>query len=549
MLTFRNLFPLLSYQAGHNQRSSYTAKGVWKMRRVESGPIILLLLICAVSTFGTKAMAQQITPSDIEEGVSGADSQAVFQRSSGAGSNNGSNIGTTGGGSATDSDNAINVGDYARAEALAADRLRTVSGGVAEIALRLSLIESRMWQGKFQTLPKELKTVGSLLSRTQGVSPNLTARYYDDLSWMTQIQGDSVKAEQIARDAIAYWKKDSQPDITFLCGGLDHLAHLLEDKGAFDESMRVYREILELQTKLHGARSVACANQLERMAALAYRQGNQADSQKWYAEALSIKEESLSVFKPFAPQKAEDAVFFRFLPGAPNVSRETADGVTRERITANNVTVEAALLLKSADQIKNAKAEVRITNGGNWSIKVLPQGADLIVLKPRIVLAKQVPGESLAQTIEKKGNSKAKWIRFWGSQATATSTTNILGSGGGGFMPYYGMGYMPANFGYGGPMGYGGNNWYNQVSGMTTMVTSVPDFAARERAYQRAQAVSDQTQRQAADVRESELGPSTLAVGNSVEGCLYYDENKFDEAVLRIPIGKAVFEFRFDHLR
>lgn len=514
------------------------------MRRMESGPIISLFLVSLVSTFGLSALAQQMTPADLEAGVSGTDTQAVFQRRQ----DNGFNSGTTGGGSAADSDNAINVGDYARAEALAADRLRTVSGGVAEIAVRLSLIEARMWQGKFQTLPKELKTVGSLLSRTPGVSDNLTARYYDDLSWMTQIGGDPVKAEQIARDAVAYWKKDSQPDITFLCGGLDHLAHLLEDKGAFEESMRVYQEILALQTKQHGARSVACANQLERMAALAYRQGNQADSQKWYAEALSIKEETLSVFKPFAPQKAEDAVFYRFLPGAPNVSRETADGVTRERITANNVTVEAALLLKAADTVKNSKAEVRITNGGNWNIKVLPQGADLIVLKPRIVLAKQVQGESLAQTIEKKGNSKAKWIRFWGSQATATSTTNILGNGGG-YMPYYGMGYMPANFGYGGPMGYGGNSWYSGGSGMTTMVTNVPDFEARERAYQRAQAVSDQTQKQAADVRESELGPSTLAVGNSVEGCLYYDESKFDEAVLRIPIGKAVFEFRFDHLR
>jgi len=514
--------------------------------KLRARPIICLLLTAAGLYYGeSAAMAEQITPADLEAGVSGVQSQAVIERS--IGESAGNNSGTTGGGSACDSDNAINVGDYARAEAVAVDRLRTVQGGVAEIALRLSLIESRMWQGKFQTLPKELKTVGALINRTKDVSPNLTARYYDDLSWMTQISGDSTKAEAIARDAIAMWKKDSHPDIAFLCGGLDHLAHLLEDKGAYDESMRVYQEILALQTRQHGARSVACANQLERMAALAYRQGNQADAQKWFSEALSIKEETLSVFKPFAPQKADDAVFFRFLPGAPNVSRETADGVTRERITANNVTVEAALLLKGADLIKNSKAEVRITNGGNWNIKVLPQGADLIVLKPRIVLAKQVQGETLAENIEKKGNSKAKWIRFWGSQATATSTTNVLGSGGG-FMPYYGMGYMPANFGYGGPMGYG-NTWYGGGSGMTTMVTSVPDFQARERAYQRAQAVSDQTQRQAADVRESELGPSTLAVGKSVEGCLYYDESKFDEAVLRIPIGKAVFEFRFEHLR
>lgn len=108
---------------------------------------------------------------------------------------------------------------------------------------------------------------------------------------------------------------------------------------------------------------------------------------------------------------------------------------------------------------------------------------------------------------------------------------------------------MSPNFGYGGPMGYGGNSWYNNSGGMTTMVTSVPDFQARERAYQRAQAVSEQTQRQAADVRDSQLGPTTLNPMGRIVGCLYYDQNNFDEAALRIPVGKAVFEFRFDHLR
>lgn len=509
-------------------------------RPIKSAFSILALVFAAQ----TAVFAQQMSPSGLEAGVSGVDSQAVFQKQTDGGAKN---SGTTGGGSASDSDNAIEVGDYARAEAVAEDRLRTVQGGAPEIALRLSLIEAKLWQGKFETLGKEIKTVSGLLNRTKDVSPNLTARFYDDQSWITQIQGDSVKAEQLAREAITYWKKDpSQTDIAFLCGGIDHLAHLLEDKGAFDEASRLYEEALALHAKLQGPRSIACANQMERIAALAFRNGDQARAQKLYSDALSIKEETNSVFKPFSPQKAEDAVFYRFLPGAPNVSRETADGITRERITANNVTVEAAILLKGVDLVKNSKAMVRVTNGGNWDVQVLPQGPDLIVLKPKIILAKQVQGEALAQTIEKKGNSKAKWIRFWGSQATTTSTTNILGNGGG-FYPY--GGYMSPNFGYGGPMGYGGNYWSNSGSGMTTMVTSMPDFQARARAYQRAQAVTDQTQKQAADVRESELGPATLPPGRNMEGCLFYDESKFDEAILRIPIGKAVFEFRFDHLR
>lgn len=501
----------------------------------------VLLALGAVTIAQSAALGQPIAPSDIEAGASSLDQQAVFQRQTTS-----SNPGTTGGGSATDSDNAIEVGDYARAESVAAERLKTVQGGVAEIALRLSLIEARMWQGKFQTLPKELKIVSSMLSKTQNVSPNLIARYLDDQSWITQIGGDPVKAEAQAREAIDHWKKAQQTDVSFLCGGIDHLAQLLEDRGAFAEAAKWYQESLALHSKAQGPRSVAAANEMEKLGALAFRSGNQALAQKMYADALSIKEGTRSVFQQFAPQRAEDAVFYRFLPGAPNASRETADGVTREKITANGVTVEAALLTKGADLLKNCKAMVRITNNGESPISVLPQGPDLIILKPKIQLARQVQGESLAQSIEKKGEGKAKWIRFWGSQATTTSTTNILGNGGG-FYPY--GGFMSPNFGYGGPMGYGGNSWYNNSGGMTTMVTSVPDFQARERAYQRAQAVSEQTQRQAADVRDSQLGPTTLNPMGRIVGCLYYDQNNFDEATLRIPVGKAVFEFRFDHLR
>ncbi len=481
-------------------------------------------------------LAQQMPPSDLEAGESGADAQTVFQRQT-----TGSNPGTTGGGSAADSDQAIEVGDYERAETVAADRLKTVQGGVAEIAVRLSLIEAKMWQGKFQTLPKELKTVESLLKHTQNVSANLTARYMDDQSWMYQLQGDLGKSEQLAREAIENWKKAGDTDIAFLCGGIEHLAHLLEDKGAFAEASKLYQESLDLHSKASGPESVACANQMEGIAALAFRSGDQAKSQQMYKDAIGIKDRTNSVFKKFSPQRAEDAVFYRFLPGAPNVSRETADGIVRERINGNNVIVEAALLLKGDDFTKNSKAMVRVTNNGGYNIHVLPQGPDLIVLKPKIILARQVQGEALAESIEKKGNSKAKWIRFWGSQATTTATTNVIGNGG--FMPY--GGYMPPSFGYG---GYG-NSWYNSGSGMTTMVTSMPDYQARERAYQRAQAVTDQSQQQAASVRESELGPSTVPPGGSIEGCLYYDQTRFDEAILRIPIGKAVFEFRFDRLR
>lgn len=499
--------------------------------------------IKCLSSFGlviflhsSPAFAQSMTPDDIDAGAPGATSNRALIRQTGN--------------AASDSDNAIDVGDYARAEAVANDRLRNASGGVDEIAVRLSLIEALMWQGKFQTLSQEINRVNQLIKKNN-VDSALLARAYDVQSWCLQIQGNTSKAEDWARESLAERRKNPQ-DAVPLCGALEHLGNLLVDRGAYEEALRMYKEALDVRVKASGADSVAAANEMEQLASLYYKQGDEKDARPLFNQSLAIKEKTLAAFKPFAPQKADDAVFYRFIPGAANVSKETSNGVTRERITANNLTVEAALLLKSDGLQKNCKVEVRITNNGSWDARILPQGADLIIMKPRIRLATQVQGESLAQTIEKKGESKAKWIRFWGNQATATSTTNIIGSGGG-FMPY-GGGYMPPNFGYGGPVGWGGNNYYNNNwgrnnSGMTTMMTSVPDFEARARAMQRAQAVTDQTQQKASSIRESELGPSTLAAGQTVEGCLFFDDNKFDEAILRIPVGKAVFEFRFDHLR
>ncbi|MBC7999681.1 MAG: tetratricopeptide repeat protein [Leptolyngbya sp.] len=502
------------------------------MRNSACGPIKYLSSLSIILLSQTNAaFAQVMTPNDIDAAAPAMTNNRALIRQNGA--------------AASDSDNAIEVGDYARAEAVATDRLKTAIGGVNEIALRLSLIEALMWQGKFQTLSQEMNRVNQLIKKNN-VDSSLLARAYDVQSWCLQIQGNTSKAEDWARDSLSERRKTPQ-DAVPLCGALEHLSNLLVDRGAYEEALALSKEALDVRVKSLGVDSVAAANEMERLAALYYKQGDEKDARPLFTKSLEIKEKTHAAFKPFAPQRADDAVFYRFIPGAANVSRETSNGVTRERITANNLIVEAALLLKSDSQMKNSKVEIRITNNSSWDARILPQGADLIVLKPRIRLATQVQGESLAQTIEKKGESKAKWIRFWGNQATATSTTNIIGSGGG-YMPY-GMGYMPQNFGYGGPNGWGGNNWGRNNSGMTTMMTSVPDFEARARAMQRAQAITDQTQQKASNIRESELGPSTLAPGQSVEGCLFFDDNKFDEAILRIPIGKAVFEFRFEHLR
>lgn len=51
---------------------------------------------------------------------------------------------------------------------------------------------------------------------------------------------------------------------------------------------------------------------------------------------------------------------------------------------------------------------VCVTNGEDCDVQVLPQGSDSIVLKLKVILAKQVEGEALAHAIEQNGDSKVK---------------------------------------------------------------------------------------------------------------------------------------------
>lgn len=103
-------------------------------------------------------------------------------------------------------------------------------------------------------------------------------------------------------------------------------------------------------------------------------------------------------------------------------------------------------------------------------------------------------------------------------------------------------GYFPPAFGYG--YGY---PYYPAVggNGMTTVVTNVPDYAAQARAMQRAQEVTAKSAATATDIRETALGPVVVQPGQTIEGSLYFDPVNFNEALLRIPAGNALFEFRF----
>jgi hypothetical protein len=186
----------------------------------------------------------------------------------------------------------------------------------------------------------------------------------------------------------------------------------------------------------------------------------------------------------------------------------------------------------ATDLVKSGRVDLSIKNDSNSTIQLLPRPAIFYTLLPKTRLARQLDPSELASKIEKKGEKKAKWIRFMGANATQTVSSTMIGNGG-----FYGF-----------PPVYSSNGTFpivNRSGDMTTVTTQVPDYAAQERALAKAAAVADQARSSAEEVRREAIGPTSIAPSDSVNGSLYFDVVKVQKASLQIPIGNALFEFTF----
>lgn len=81
---------------------------------------------------------------------------------------------------------------------------------------------------------------------------------------------------------------------------------------------------------------------------------------------------------------------------------------------------------------------------------------------------------------------------------------------------------------------------------MTIMNTSMPDWQARQRAYEKAAQLTAKATQSADEIRQSALVSATIPPGGTIDGALDFDDVKFDQAAFRFPIGKATFQFTFD---
>lgn len=405
--------------------------------------------------------------------------------------------------------------------------------------------EAYLGQGNFDKAFGQLKKAYNQVGKLAGDQSLELASILDSLAWVYQTQGNMAKAIVACEQALSIRIAQLAPTKVELAESFEHLGYLYEMQKLWKQAEEQYQKALPIrQGSAAGSHpdpepfgNIALADLLERIAYVRFMQGNTVQAKADYDQALQIKENTNAALAAYAPQPVDNRVIFRALQGAPNASRGTVNGQLVQKLIANHVMVEASVMQDKGEFSKSTAVHLRVTNRSDRPLQFLSQAPSLVAMKPAVRLLGQLDANQMANRIEQKGQSKAKRIRFFGEGAMTPITTTAWGYNGPAF------GYIPPGFGAPPVVWNRRNNWQSQTQTVTTMV---PDYQSREEALRRAQMAESASKQQAQQLRDSALGPTTLAPGGSLEGILEFESAKFDESVLRVPIGNSIFELSFN---
>ena len=432
----------------------------------------------------------------------------------------------------TDGDNALNVSDYARAERYFASALQgNISRKEQEGYLRTGYGEALLWLDKVSEASAQFKKARGILLGGKSDNKQLQVRLLDDLAWLAESQSKLDQALQYAQDSLSVAKSSGASPLA-LVYALIHVAYLQDQNSQLEKAASTYKEALAADATANGALSLLGADIREQLGGIQRRLGRAQEAQANFSQSLQVKLAANAPLTQYTPHSYWNDITFRFNEGAPNCYRKFENGTDLQIITANGVTVAAALPSDKAYLVKANRVEVIIKNDSPNQVQFLPRSPIFYALSPKVILAKQINSTSLADKVEKKGQKKASWIRFMGQDATQTVTTTMIGNGGmWGFPPVYSSyGTMPV---------------VSRSGNMTTVMSQVPDYAAQARALAKAAAVAGKARDTADEIRNQSLGPTTIAPGQELRGSLFFDVDKVQRASMQLPVGNAMFFFEF----
>jgi hypothetical protein len=213
----------------------------------------------------------------------------------------------------------------------------------------------------------------------------------------------------------------------------------------------------------------------------------------------------------------------RWRDGGPGCDSYFVEGAHYKSIATDDLYVAAAV----QDTGWKMRADIYVRNKGRARLDVLPETVSMSVVLPDSEELDYQDPHKLAKSLEKR----AKWASFFGQMAASLQTQQVTSNTSGSASGY---------------ARDGNGNWVTgSASGVATTQTSIPDYAAQQRALQQSARNMRSAQDAAAYLNAVALKANTLAPWGDAYGAVFFKRAKNTEVVLRMKLGAITYEIPF----
>ncbi len=181
--------------------------------------------------------------------------------------------------------------------------------------------------------------------------------------------------------------------------------------------------------------------------------------------------------------------------------------------------------LSARDTGKYLRVDVSVKNETSAPFDVIPASIWARQVEPKKRVLKPQSAAKLEHGLERRAAWANGFTGFAGGMARQQVTTNTNTSGN---VSVYGN---------------DGSSAYGNYSGTSTSTTSVPDYAAQQRASQQIAANRQRVANAEQYLEGAVLRSNTLSAGQAAAGSVYFDRAKLGGVDVGVPLGDAVYQF------
>ncbi len=353
-----------------------------------------------------------------------------------------------------------------------------------------------------------------LAKKFKGEDSQEVAQCLNGLAWIYTGQRKFAKAETLAKQSVAIRQKlgDNSPE---LARSLYTLGKCLDKQGWYDQAEPIYRRAITILQNNPDYKGLLLADVMQDCAQLYQRQGNKEEAQDLFAKSFAAKEEYVSLDSSVFEK---GGVTLNWADGSPRSQQLNEPDRTVKYMSANGLRVATAIY----DDGVRLNVMVSMANNSDKPITVGVGPVKLFNRKPKQEELFRLDPNVIANVIQDKAETKAAWNRLLGNMQRQRIITSYNGYTPGPYWSAWGVPYQ---------------QW--------TAVYDIPDYAAREAYYAKANAIEGTGIAQANAMRGTQLQPQVLNPGQSRTGIVYFEHKPFDEAYLQVYVGNAIFEFPY----